>query len=229
MSLKFNVRWVLTGFLLVSIATGKLSAQNDRLFSDDELEKSNTAANVDYLTSEEKDVIRYMNLARMDGVKFFNSYVQQFVDRYNAEYTPKIKPNNSYLKSLKSDLNKIKNLPLLFPNEKLCKVSLYHAKDMGKSGNTGHNSSNGNSVSKRMLKFLGTEYYLSENCDYGFDKGLDIVCHLLIDNGVSSLGHRVNMLNNQQRFVGVSIWSHKVYNFNCVIDFYSNPDDSLLR
>jgi hypothetical protein len=211
--------------ILVNTGISNLEAQNTILFSADELNKANTAANIDYLSSDEKEVIRYLNLARMDGKRFFDSYIQQFIENYNVYYSPKIKPNNSYVKSLKATLYKVQGLSIIVPNEKLSKAAAFHAKDMGNKGKTGHTSSNGTSFTKRMKKLVGTEYYVSENCDYGFNNGLDIVCHLLIDNGVSSLGHRKNILNPDQRMVGVSIYMHKIYKYNCVMDFYCNNDN----
>ena len=48
--------------------------------------------------------------------------------------------------------------------------------------------------------------------------GLEIVIQLLIDQGVSSLGHRYICLGTYAR-VGVSIKPHKSYGTNCVLDF----------
>jgi hypothetical protein len=206
--------------IICSAFYNPLFSQRKVLFTAEELEMANTAAKAKYLTDEEKEVIRYMNLSRMDGKRFFDSYILNFVEEYNKSYSPKIKDNNKYVKSLKATLYKVQGLNLIYPNEKLSKAALYHAKDMGKTGKTGHNSSNGDSFVKRMKKLTGIEYNISENCDYGFNKGLDIVCHLLIDNGVPSVGHRVNILNPKQRLVGVAIWEHKVYKYNCVTDFY---------
>jgi hypothetical protein len=42
----------------------------------EELAMANTAKDVDYLSDEEKKIIFYMNLARMDGTRFFNTYFQ---------------------------------------------------------------------------------------------------------------------------------------------------------
>lgn len=221
MNITINLKTLI--LLVTMVVSGQnLLSQTTNTFTPEELEIANTAKSVNYLNLEEKEVIRYINLVRMNGEKFFDSYIQPYIDRYNAVYSPKIKPNNKYVKSLKTELYSLKSLPLLIPNEKLCLSATYHAKDMGKSGKTGHNSSDGASFAARMKKLIGTEYYLSENCDYGFDKGIDIVCDLLIDDGIVSLGHRKNILDTEIRLVGVSIQNHKVYKFNCVIDFYAN-------
>jgi hypothetical protein len=220
---KILIRYIFLIVFIEGFSYLEISAQKPVFFSEEELKLANTAVHVNYLSDEEKEVIKYMNLARMDGKKFFDAYIQQFVDQYNQLYTPKIKPNNKYVKSLKKDLYEIKQLPVIAPNKLLTKASVYHAKDMGKTGKTGHNSSDGATFVKRIKRITGIEYNISENCDYGFNKGLDIVCHLLIDNGISKVGHRKNILNSEQRQVGVSIQPHKIYKFNCVTDFTSNP------
>jgi len=224
MNINVLKKFVFFFIFLNSFFSIDISAQKLVLFSEEELKLANTAIKASYLSSEEKDVVKYINLARMDGKKFFDTYIQHFINNYNFSYTPKIKSNNKYVKSLKKDLYRVKDLPVLSPNKLLTKSSVYHAKDMGKTGKTGHNSSNGTNFQKRLKKIAGIEYNISENCDYGFDKGLDIVCHLLIDNGVSSVGHRKNILDANLRLVGVSIQPHKVFRFNCVTDFCSNPE-----
>jgi uncharacterized protein YkwD len=190
------------------------------LFTADEYERANTAVNVKYLSDQEKEVIRHLNLVRMDGTRYYESYIQSFVDRYNAGFTPKIEKSNKYVKSLKSDLKKIKGLSILQPDEKLAKAAAFHAEDMGKTGNTGHNSTDGTDCFQRIKRFIGTEYNIAENCAYGFGNAEDIVPQLLIDNGVTTLGHRKNILNPAMKRVGVGIDTHKVFKFNCVMDFY---------
>lgn len=212
--------------LTIAFFTSTISvlSQETGLFSKEEWEKANTAVDVTYLTTQEKEVIRYMNLSRMNGKKYYDSFIQAYIDRHNAVYSTIIKSNNKYLKSLKSDLYKTKDLDILIPDKKISDAAARHAEDMGKSGKTGHSSSKGVDFEERMLKALGTKYYLSENCSYGSGEGIDIVCQLLLDDGVVSLGHRLNTLNPKQKYVGVSIKPHKIYEYNCVIDFYSNTD-----
>ena len=53
---------------------------------------------------------------------------------------------------------------------------------------------------------------------YGEDDGLGVVCQLLIDNGVESLGHR-NICLGKYANVGISMQAHKKYSVNTVLDF----------
>lgn len=191
-------------------------------FTAEEYERANTAAHVAYLSQNEKEVIRQLNLARMDARRYCDYYVEQFVNYQNTIYSPKILPSNRYLKSLKADAIKVKNLPLLYPDERLGRSSAFHARDMGITGRTGHDSSNGKPFEKRLLKYLGTDTLAyGENCSYGFEEASYIVSDLLIDNGITSLGHRHNILDPEYHSVGVGIFTHTVYQYNCVMDFSS--------
>jgi hypothetical protein len=193
--------------------------QGQVLFTPAELGAANTAASASYMSEEEKKVVQYMNLARMDGEKFYLSFIPGFLEYYNSAFGDKILPNNNYLLSLKADLKKVKGLVVLQPFKSLYLSATFHAQDMGKLGKTGHNSSNGTDCGKRIKRFYPNVSCWSENCSYGMGSAINIVCQLLIDNGVSSLGHRTNILKSSQRLVGVSIAPHKVYNSNCVMDF----------
>ena len=189
------------------------------LFTPVEMGAANTAGSVSYMSDEEKKVVQYMNLARMDGDKFYQSFIPEFLEYYNSTFSDKILPNNKYLVSLKADLKKVKGYVVLQPFKNLYLSATFHAQDMGKLGMTGHNSSDGTDGGKRIKRFYPNASCWSENCSYGMGSAINIVCQLLIDDGVSSLGHRTNILKSVQKKVGVGIAPHKNYRYNCVMDF----------
>ena len=207
---------LLSVFFLFLTNFSFLYAQEISPFSKAEIIKANSAADVSYLNEDEKKVILLINLARLDGKRFYNYYLPQYVEK--SPFLSDIK-ENSYLKSLKKDLFKTKKLPMLMPNKILTDASLKHADDMGKSGKTGHESSNGTSFSDRMTHDIKNFSNVGENCDYGFSDPMMIVCHLLEDKGVKSLGHRKNILGKSFDKIGVAIEPHKVYKTNCVMIF----------
>ena len=169
------------------------------------LTKANTAANADYLTEEEKMVIFITNLARMDGSLFITTILDPFLEG---------EAKTRYTKSLHRDLAKVKNLQPLYPEKDLYTIAYGHAVKSGKKGSVGHEGSD------RRFKPVMIKYNMvAENCAYGFEKGSTNAIQLLIDEGVSSLGHRKNMLHPQYNSIGVSIQPHKSYRFNCVMDF----------
>ena len=89
-----------------------------------------------------------------------------------------------------------------------------HAEISGKRGTTGHQR-----FDKRFNPIMGKYNSVAENCAYGYNEAMEIVLKLLIDEGISSLGHRKNLLNPDYNSIGVSIKKHKSYRHNCVMDF----------
>lgn len=207
-----------------------LKAQNSNLWSEEELRMANTAKNARYLNPEEKDLVMYMNLARINGEKFFNTYFQDFLETYNQEmlqysnYNQLRIDKDRYYKSLEKDLKSVKNLPVLFPDEALSSVAQQHAKDMNKYNYSSHNSKDGRSAKDRISSTY-PKRALGENLAFGFPTGLGNVCMLLLDKGVPSLGHRKLIINTALKlnYVGVSIQPHKGYRYCSVTDFIALP------
>jgi len=204
---------------------------NAQKWTDAEFHRANTAANATYLTNEEKNVVMYMNLIRIDGEKFYYTFLEDYINNYNAKVKQyrnynelRIARNNSYYTSLLKHLKGIKNLPVFYPNHKLTALSRSHAQDLNRNNLDTHESSNGNTFSKRLSKYFPNKA-MSENIDFGFSNSLDIVCHLLLDCGVPSLGHRFNLLDQKIKLntVGVSIQPHPSYSWCAVIDFVALP------
>ena len=171
------------------------------------LEKANTAKDIDYLTTEEKNVIFYINLARTNGPLFAKTFVLTFIDSIEME-------SNDYVKSLIRDLKKSKPITLLTSRKDLYEVAKTHAKTMGKSGKTGHYE-----FEKRTREIARIYDGITENCDYGPDDGFSIVMDLLIDEGIPDVGHRETILDSNIRYIGASIKKHKKYRYNCVMEF----------
>jgi uncharacterized protein YkwD len=114
-------------------------------------QKANTAKNIDYMSEDKKDVVLYMNLARINWKWFVKNIIEKHSDFTQNE-------KKSYVKSLISDLKKTKKLTPLSPSEGLTKAARYHAKDMGQTGKTGHRSSDGTDTFKRIRRFNNGNY-----------------------------------------------------------------------
>lgn len=186
------------------------------LFSSEEIKAADTAANVGYLTEEEKKVILFTNLARLDGKRFADDFGEKYIEITG------LASSNSYVISFYNDLSSVKNLQMLETAQALCEAAAYHAEDMGRNGITGHDSSDGTSFGDRIKRFFPEAGYWSENCSYGSYNNIAIVVvmQLLIDKDVPSLGHRKNILNEEMTHVGVAIRAHQTnYKYNCVQEF----------
>ncbi|WP_316806340.1 CAP domain-containing protein [Pedobacter agri] len=219
---------LLLPFLFFTMLSAGVSAQT---WTDAEFRSANTAANAPYLSTEEKNIVMYMNLIRIDGEKFYYTFLEDYINNYNAKVKKyrnynqlKIARNNSYYVSLLKHLQTVKNLPLYYPDEKLTLLSKNHAQDLNKNNIDTHESSDGTKFAKRLSRYFPNKT-MSENIDFGYSNSLDIVCHLLLDCGVPSLGHRFNILDQKNKFntVGVGIQRHPTYTWCAVIDFVSQP------
>lgn len=205
--------------------------QNNSSWSREELRMANTAENAKYLSTQEKELVMYMNLVRIDGEKFFNTYFQEFMEANNklmAQYSNyrqlRIDKTDRYYKSLEKDLKSIKNLPVLYPDEALSRVAEQHARDMNYYNYSDHQSKDGRSVSDR-ISIIYPKRSFGENLAFGFPTGLGNICMLLLDKGVPDLGHRKLIINSHLKlnYVGVSIQPHKDYKYCSVTDFVALP------
>jgi len=219
---------ILLPALLLLIFSCQANAQK---WTDAEFRKANTAANASYLSNEEKNIVMYMNLIRIDGEKFYYTFLEDYINNYNAKVRKyrnynelRITRNNSYYTSLLKHLRGVKNLQMFYPDDKLTSLSRSHAQDLNRNNLDTHESSNGDKFSKRLSRYFPNKA-MSENIDFGYSNSLDIVCHLLLDCGVPSLGHRFNLLDQKYKLntVGVSIQPHPSYTWCAVIDFVAQP------
>jgi uncharacterized protein YkwD len=175
-----------------------------------------TAAEVDYLNEEEKKVILFMNMARHNGPLFSETFLKAYIREKGLD-------NNSYIRSLRRDLKKVSGLVPLLPEKDLTAIAQEHARISGEKGKTGHDG-----FKKRFASLMGNPYvHVGENCSYGYERAIDIVLSLLIDEGVKDVGHRNNILAPDFNSVGVAIRPHRSYRVNCVMDFGSRERSTM--
>jgi len=94
-----------------------------------------------------------------------------------------------------------------------------HTKDTGPRGMTGHDGSDGTSLANRLEKYGKPVSTYGENLSYGQTTGRDVVIQLLIDDGVASRGHRLNIFNGAFKVVGSAWGEHKQYENMVTIDY----------
>ena len=177
------------------------------------LEKANTAKDAIGYTDEEKKVVYYTNLARLNPDLFARTYYSRYLDSTKTGPT-------SFTRSLFNDLTtKYKPMNVLTIKQDLTDEAVDHAKDSGKKGNLGHFTSDGKSYDFRMKKFKGIYSTTAENCDYGNNTALAIVIHLLVDEAQGTIEHRKTIMDKSLKYVGVSIQGHKKEKWTCVMDF----------
>ncbi|MBL4703690.1 MAG: CAP domain-containing protein [Flavobacteriales bacterium] len=157
------------------------------------------------MNQTEKDVVFYCNLVRLDPKLFLKTILPKYIASRELK-------NTGYISSLKRDLKKTKKMEVLSLSDKLYGVAHGHAVTSGKKGTTGHQN-----YSKRFKAVSSTFSSNGENCDYGNAKAIDIFFSWLIDKGISSLGHRKNILDKEFNHAAVSIAEHKKYDTNAVM------------
>ena len=191
--------WVPSGLLPSVGDCQNIQPENPKVcypqWNDSRYSAAHSAYNENYLTSTEKQVYYYLNLVRMNPKLFAETYLDNL--KSSKDY---------YESSLYKELKHLKPLPLLKPNRELFESARCHAIESGERDYTGHNRK------KCKPSFMG------ECCHYGVSSPLEIVTSLLIDKGVSSLGHRKICLGNYTE-LGVSIQPHKTFGENAVLDF----------
>jgi uncharacterized protein YkwD len=195
------LRFLLPAFLLL-ICFG-FTAQTET-WTPDELAAANTAANCTYMDSTERDIILYCNLARLYPKKFAKLEVQNYVGSVEQ---PEQYRNSGNKRSLILDLNASRGSVALAPDSALTEMAACFQRELEASGKTGHD------------RQRCTEDYLAENCSFGKSTAKDIVLQLLIDEGVASLGHRKNIMNERYTRLGVAFGAHKKYRNCTVMDF----------
>lgn len=195
-------------FVLMCFSAGQ--PQQPATWDKATLEKANSAKDVTYMNAEEKKVVFYTNLVRMNPQLFLKTHVIPYLDSTKTK-------RDKYVLSLIKDLEKAKPCDPYLPMKDLYLDARVHALDMGKAGAIGHNTSKGDNFQKRIVELKKTYTIVFENCQYGYDKALDVVIDLLIDEGIPDYGHRKALLNTSLKYVGVSFEKHKKYKWNCVM------------
>jgi uncharacterized protein YkwD len=197
-----------------------------------DLEKLNTAKDAAYLSELEKEVILEMNMVRSDPARYANEIIQPRLKYYDGkkyvvpgEVIRLNKEGKKAAEECIKALKKAKKAGLLYPSEGMSKAARDHATDQGKTGKIGHDGKDGSTSKIRIERYGQWDITIGENIDYGNETGREIVVSLLIDDGVSSRGHRKNILNSQYVITGVAYGTHPVYRTMCVIDYAGKYTD----
>ena len=174
-------------------------------WSTDEWDSANTALSVEGISQIEKDVILYVNLARMYPKKFVEVELKQYMG--SVRHGQNLK-NSKYRTSLIVHLNAMKPTTALYFDSLMYADAKCLALEQSSSGKTGHK--------RKKCK----SHRMAECCSYGMNNGREIALQLLIDEDVPSLGHRWICLDRAYSKIGVSYFLHKKYEYGAVLDYY---------
>jgi uncharacterized protein YkwD len=187
-----------------------------------------TAADADYLTGIEKDVILEMNKVRANPKKYAELYIQPRLRYYDGknysvpgQITIVTQEGVAAVNNCITALNRASSVGALRPEMGLSLAAKDHVADQSRTGQTGHNGSDRSTPETRMKRhglFSGT-WTLGENIAYGNTTGREIVSSLLIDDGVPNRGHRINIMNRAFSQTGVAFGTHTEYRTSCTITY----------
>lgn len=193
--------------LLVALPTGALSASP----SDD-------------LSAMEREVVAELNLARTQP-QAYAKFVAELFPYYRGRRLER--PGRIALRTQEGRaaaeeavrfLRKAKPLKLLRTSRGMSLAAQDHVRDLERTGNTGHRGSDGSKPWDRLNRYGEWQTRVGENVDFGSHTAREVVISLLIDDGVSSRGHRKNIFESAFRVVGVGCGEHPRYRTACVID-----------
>lgn len=189
-------------------------------------ETVDTTAGVEYLTDSERQVIIEINMVRTNPAEYarsflvpLRSYYRNKLLRYPGEIAISTNEGIRALDECIKKLQVTKPLSSLSPKKGLTLAARDYARYQAITGATGHTGSDKSTLGDRLNRYGKWDISAGENIDYGNGDARRIVTSLLIDDGVTSRRHRINLLNGNFKFVGVSVGAHKVYRHMCVMDF----------
>lgn len=160
----------------------------------------NTAKNEAYMKSFEQAMIQEVNFARMYPVVYADivgEFMQEKSKIWHGLSMDEINATEELIKELKN----AKPFGLLSPKECVYRAAEQHGNDCKKRGFIDHTGSDGSSSFERIEKFCKSTG--SENIVGTVDGNVrQAVIALLVDSGISSRGHRYNMLNPKWKYIG---------------------------
>lgn len=74
-------------------------------------------------------------------------------------------------------------------------------------------------MGQRIERYGSWETTIGENIAFGNKNGREIVLQLMIDDGVSSRGHRKNIFSEAFKVVGIASHLHPTYKITSVFDY----------
>lgn len=165
-------------------------------WTSEQLAAANTADSIDVLSQEEKEVILYLNLARL--------YPKEFL---TFEVNDDSRADRPYI-TLRQTLKSMKPVAALHWNQELQGLARCFAEEQSQNGKTGH---------KRKKCPTG---YWGECLAYGDPGGRNIALQLLIDENVPDYGHRKMCLSKEASEIGVATAPHPKYARVSVLNFF---------
>jgi uncharacterized protein YkwD len=180
-------------------------------------------ATSDTLSASEQDVLNEINQVRQNPSEYI-PYLEALKPLFKGKkYTPQggfSQMTNEGWDAVEDAirfLRATKPQPALTISRGLCLAAMAHVRDQSSTGATGHKGANNGFIEERLKPYGTWQGGVGENLSYGNESGRERVLTWLIDDGVSSRGHRVRLLSPDYKLAGLSCGPHPQYGAMCVI------------
>jgi uncharacterized protein YkwD len=184
----------------------------------------------EWVTDLEKDAWRAQNQLRRDPTSFipYLEYMLEYMDDEGILRLPesdwglRTQEGRAAVEEAIAFLRVQAPVQELTWNDGLWQVAKFHVDSQGPTGQTGHDSPNGESMTDRFRMYGLPGGTWSENIAYYIydaNDGFEMINQLLVDDGVPDRGHRTNLFEPALATTGIDCGMHEVYTHMCVMNY----------
>ncbi len=182
-------------------------------------DKLNTGKSATYLTPVEKQMLLEINFARAYPKVYAKIISKYLANESNSAFGLNNDTYNAGIELIK-ELNELAPLSILQPSECVYNAAKKHGLDSQKRGFFDHQGSDGSMPWDRILKECKEYKTGSENGAGNVSESpRPAVIQLLLDDGISSRGHRRNLLDPKWKYCACFRYVQKEYGYQWVQNF----------
>ena len=175
------------------------------------------------LSQAESDLLSEVNQARAHPA-VYASYLEKLKPLFNGkEYRPSGQEAYTTQEGWSAVEEAIRFLRAAKPqgplnmSPGLCLAAATHVKEQSATGATGHKGADSTMIEERVKPFGTWQGGIGENLMYGNQSARERVLTWLIDDGFGSRGHRMRIMSQNYRVVGVACGPHPDFGSMCVL------------
>ena len=177
------------------------------------------------LTPMEEEIVKQINLARMDPYVFIKdlermrSYYKGNILELPGEFSVETKEGVAALDDALKYLKKSRRTFVMTVSKGLTKSAKDHVKDQINNPEMSFDGTDGITPHERMSRYGKPSAYHGENIGYGALTARGIVALFILADGQPDRGLRNNLFNPKYKKMGIACGEHKHYKYYCVVDF----------
>ncbi len=183
------------------------------------------------LTSMEIELVREVNLARSDPLRYAS-----FLEQWRRFYENKKIRRSGELSILTEEgvaaveeaiafLRASSRRPALRLSAGMSRGAKDHARQLGAAGALGHRGLHGNWPTDRVNRYGRWRDAMGENIFYGRGTAREMVMLLIIDDGIPGRDHRRTTFDPVYGVIGAGCAPHTTYDTICVLTFAGDYED----